>query len=382
MDLTSGFRIGRVHGIDIRVHWSWLLVFGLLSWSLSQGLFGDLFTSRSEGERWAVGVVTALLFFASVLLHELAHAFVAQRYSMEVPSITLFVFGGVSNLGSEMKTAGQEFRVAIAGPLMSWAVAIAFGALWLLTRPAEISAVFGYLAWINAVLGVFNLLPGFPLDGGRVLRSIVWASTKDLLRATRVASRVGVLIAYAMIAVGLLFIVAFGLFGGLWYVLIGLFLKSASEGSYASMLAETALRDVDAAAVMRPAPAPLHAVLSLQRLVDERLLESGERTYLVEREGTVIGLITAADVASVPRARWGETPVEATMVPAERVITVAPETGLIAALRLMQQHDIHQLPVLEHDRVVGMLTRGDVLRRIEVRSIFGDGGERRPERDG
>ena len=381
MDLTSGFRIGRVHGIDIRVHWSWLLIFGLLSWSLSQGLFGELFPSHSEGERWAVGVVTALLFFVSVLLHELSHAFVAQRYGMEVPSITLFVFGGVSNLGSEMKTAGQEFRVAIAGPLMSWAVAIAFGALWLLTRPAEVSAVFGYLALINAVLGVFNLLPGFPLDGGRVLRSIVWASTRDLLRATRVASRVGIVIAYAMIVLGLFFIVAFGLFGGLWYVLIGLFLKSASEGSYASLLAETALRDVNAAAVMRPAPAPLHAALSLQRLVDERLLETAERTYLVEREGTVIGLITAADVASVPRARWGETPVEAAMVPAERVITVAPETGVIAALRLMQQHDIHQLPVLEHDRVVGMVTRGDVLRRIEVRSIFGERGERRPERD-
>ena len=378
MDLTSALRIGRVRGIDIRVHWSWLLIFSLLSWSLSQGLFGEMFGGWSAQAKWAAGIGTALLFFLSVLLHELSHAFVAQAHGMEVPSITLFIFGGVSSLASEMKTAKQEFRVAIAGPLMSWALAIVFTGLWYLTPSGGFAAIFGYLGFVNGLLGVFNLLPGFPLDGGRVLRSILWARWNDLLRATRIASRAGVVIAYAMIGVGLIFVLALGSLGGLWYVLIGLFLKSASEGSYAALVVESSLRAVRVAAVMRPAPEPVHGALSLDRLIDERLLETGTRAFLVERDGVLIGLITAADVTKVPRARWGTTPIEAAMIPAERVTTVTLDTGVIEALRLMQRHDIHQLPVLEHGRVVGLLTRGDVMRQIELRTVFGD---RRGEQD-
>ena len=377
MDLTSGFQIGRVRGIEIRVHWSWLLIFGLLSWSLSQGLFGELLSDWSETQQWAAGVTAALLFFLSVLLHELSHAFVAQRYGMEVPSITLFIFGGVSSLAGEMQSAGQEFRVAIAGPLMSWLLAIVFAAIWFPLRGEGISAIPGYLGWINALLGAFNLLPGFPLDGGRVLRSILWGRSKDLLQATRVASRVGVTIAYGLIAVGVISVVAFGLLGGLWYVLIGLFLKSASEGSYAAMRVESALEDVHVSTVMRGDPATVDAALSLQRLVDERLLETGTRAYLVERDGVLIGLITAAEVTRASRDRWSVTTVEAAMIPAERVITVAPETGVVEALRLMQQHDVHQLPVLERGRVVGLLSRGDVLRQIELRSVFAERGRGR-----
>jgi Zn-dependent protease len=372
MDFSSGFQVGRIRGIAILVHWSWLLIFALLSWSLSEGLFGEMFVGWPAEQQWAAGVTTTLLFFVSVLLHELSHAVVAQRFGMAVPSITLFVFGGVSTLGGEMKTAGQEFRVAIAGPLMSWALAIVFGVIWLLTRSVEAAAIFGYLAWINAVLGAFNLLPGFPLDGGRVFRSIVWARSKDLLQATRVASRVGTIIAYGMITVGLINIFAFGLVGGLWYVLIGLFLKSASEGSYAAMRMESALSDVDASTIMREAPAPIHAALSIQRLVDEYVLGTGERCFLVEREGAVIGLIAASDVAGISRDRWRGTPIEEVMVPADRVITIAPRTGLIEALRLMQEHDVHQLPVLDGERLIGMVTRGDVLRQIELRSVFAD----------
>lgn len=373
MDLTSGFRVGRIRGIAIRVHWSWLLIFALLAWSLAEGLFGTMFEDWSDAQRWAAGVATALLFFASVLMHELSHAFVAQGYGMAVPSITLFVFGGVSNLAAEMPTAGQEFRVAVAGPLTSGALALVFGALWYVSRGQDVSGIFGYLGWINAVLGAFNLLPGFPLDGGRVLRSIVWARSKDLLQATRVASRAGTYIAYAMIAVGLANVFIFGLFGGLWYVLIGLFLKTAAEGSYAAMLVESALADVDASTVMRPGPEPVLASTSLQALVDDRVLRTAERAFLVEQGSAVVGLITTSDITKVPREEWGGTPVRAAMVPAERVVTVEPRTRVIEALKLMQQHDVHQLPVLDHGRVVGLLTRGDVLRQIEVRSILRDG---------
>ena len=372
MDLTSGLRIARIRGIDIRAHWSWLLIVGLLAWSLSTGLFGEtIFPRWSTEQRWAAGLSATALFFVSVLLHELSHALVAQRYGMVVPSITLFVFGGVSNLAGEMQTAGQEFRVAIAGPLMSWLLAIVAGGLWLLTTPAGVSAVFGYLAVTNAVLGVFNLLPGFPLDGGRVLRSLLWARSHDLLQATRVASRVGVLIAYGLIALGVIWVLAVNL-TGLWYALVGLFLKSASEGSYAALLLESALKDVEASAVMRPAPAPVPVDLPLQRLIEEHVLSTADRAFLVERAGTVVGLITATDLVRVPREQRATASVEDAMVPVDDVVTIAPRTGVIEALRLMQEHDIHQLPVIDDGSLVGMLTRVDVMRQIELRTVLGE----------
>ena len=372
MDLTSGVTIGRIRGIAVRVHWSWLLIFALLSWSLSTGLFGTLFEGWSAEQRWAAAVATALLFFVSVLIHELSHSFVAQHYGMEVPSITLFVFGGVSSLGGEMRTAGQEFRVAIAGPLMSWLLAVLFAVVWLATRSLGISPMFGYLAFINGVLGTFNLLPGFPLDGGRVLRSILWARSRDLLYATRIASRVGVGIAYVMIAIGVFNVVAFGMIGGAWYVLIGLFLKSASEGSYAAMRAESALRDVTVGFAMQPAPRPVQAMLTLQRLIDERVLLTGERAFTVESDGRVVGIITTADVTKHPRDSWRRRSVESAMVPAERVVTVGPQDSLNEAMQLMQQHDVHQLPVLEQGRMVGLVSRGDAMRQLELRTLFGD----------
>lgn len=378
MDLTSGFVIGRIRGIAIRVHWSWLAIVALLAWTLSRELYAGLFPHWSGEQQWAAGVATTLLFFLSVLLHELSHAVVAQRYGMTVPSITLFIFGGVSTLAEEMRSPGEEFRVAIAGPLMSGALALVCGLLWLVTRSVEISIIPGYLALINAVLGVFNLLPGFPLDGGRVLRSLIWARTKDLLRATRVAARAGTAIAYLMIAFGLLNIFVFGLLNGLWYVLVGLFLRSAAEGAYASLRLQTALKDVPTSEVMRDAPEPVHAALSLERLIDERVLPAGERAFLVEREGAVVGLVTVGDVTGVPRSEWPATPVEAAMIPSERVVTVSPQTRVIDALRLMQEHDVHQLPVLADGRVAGMLTRADVLRHIELRMVLDrDGGDAR-----
>jgi Zn-dependent protease/CBS domain-containing protein len=371
MDLTSGFEIGRIRGIAIRVHWSWLAIVALLAWTLSRELFAGLFPQWSDAQQWAAGITTTLLFFVSVLLHELAHALVAQRYGMTVPSITLFIFGGVSTLAEEMRSPGEEFRVAIAGPLMSGALAIGCGLLWLVTRSTDLSIIPGYLAMINAVLGVFNLLPGFPLDGGRVLRSLVWARTRDLLRATRIAARAGTAIAYVMIGGGLLIIFSFGLLNGLWYVLVGLFLRSAAEGAYSSLRLQTALRDIPASEVMAKAPEPLHAALSLERMIDECVLPAGERAFLVEQGDAIVGLVTIGDVTRVPRSEWPSTPVEAAMIPSSRVITISPQTHVIDALRLMQEHDIHQLPVLSDGRVAGMLTRADVMRHIELRMVLG-----------
>ncbi|MFA7296726.1 MAG: site-2 protease family protein, partial [Dehalococcoidia bacterium] len=172
---TNGFRIATVRGIEVRVHWSWLAIFLVLSWTLADTGFGGEYPTWPLASRWVLGLVTMLLFFLSVLAHELAHSLMAQHYGMRVPSITLFAFGGVSSIAGEMQTAGQEFRVAVVGPLTSWAVAIVCGALWLVVPDSAARTVLGYLGSTNLILGLFNLLPGFPLDGGRVLRSIVWA---------------------------------------------------------------------------------------------------------------------------------------------------------------------------------------------------------------
>ncbi len=369
MDLSGALTVGRIRGIAIRVHWSWLLILGLLTYSLANGLFGQEL-GVSPQVRWLAGAATALAFFTSVLLHELAHSFVAQYYGMRVPSITLFIFGGVSSIDEEMRSAGQEFKVAIAGPLASWLLAATFGVAFLVLGDGVLATVVEYLAVINAAVGTFNLLPGYPLDGGRVFRAIIWARTGSLQRATGFAAKVGVGIAYLMILGGMAWVLAFGI-GGLWYVLIGLFLKSAAEGAYATLVVETALRDVPVTAAMQPAPSTVPAATSVQEVVDARLLATGERAFLVEEDGVIVGLLTATDIARVPRAEWPSTPIRRVMVRAEQVQTVEPHTRLLAAMRLLQEHDIHQLPVLQQGHVVGILTRGDVMRHIELRAAFG-----------
>ena len=371
MNIGSGLVIGRIRGVAIQVHWSWLLIFALVAWSLATSLYPEYQPQFSENQLWAAGVVSSVLFFGSVLFHELSHTFVAQYYGMEVPSITLFVFGGVSQMAGEMRSPRQEFFIAIVGPLSSWVLAIVFGVLWVVTQSQGVSVIFGYLGVVNFALGFFNLLPGFPLDGGRVFRSIVWGRVHDLTKATRIASTVGQVIAWLMIGGGVLWLFLLGI-GGLWYVLIGLFLKNASEQAYAQVLLERALGDVVASDVMRPPPVPVPEAWTLQRLAEERVLGDAERAFLTESLGRVSGLITITDLTHVPRERWGETAVRDAMVPSADVHTVLPDTSVLEAMRLMQEHDVNQLPVLDDGRLVGMLTRGDVLKRLELKALVGD----------
>ena len=374
MPFGPSLSIVRIRGIDIRVHWSWVIIFWLITWAV-QGVFTEFVDHWSDGQRIAAGFVASGLFFVSILLHELSHALVAQRYGIRVPSITLFVFGGVAALADESKSAREEFVVAIAGPAMSFVLSGLFAVAWLLLRGEDVSVVPGYLSLINLALGVFNLLPGFPLDGGRVFRAVVWGATDSRLRATRIASRVGAWIAYLMIAFGVVQL-AFGNFGGAWYVLIGLFLRSAASGSEQTLLVEMAMGEVVVREVMRPPPAPVSRASTLQDLVDTRVLTSGERAYLVEgADGAVVGIITTSDVTKVPRERWPEEYVAASMVPQERVHVVEPTQPVLEALTMMREHDVHQLPVIEDGRLIGLITRGDVMRQIELRTRFAEQSE-------
>jgi Zn-dependent protease len=371
MNISSGLVIARIRGVAIQVHWSWVLIFGLVTWSLAVGFYPDEQPGWSENRLWIAGAISSVLFFLSVLIHELSHTFMAQHYGMRVPSITLFVFGGVSQMAGEMRSARQEFFIAIVGPLSSWVLAAVFGVLWVVFSSEGASSIFAYLTFINFALGLFNLLPGFPLDGGRVFRSIVWGRVRDLTRATRIASRVGQAIAWVMIVGGIGWVFFFGI-TGLWYVLIGLFLKNASEQAYAQVLLERALGGVVASDVMRAPPLPVPENWSLQRLADERVLGDAERAFLTESLERVSGLITITDLTRVPRVRWDDTTIREAMVPAAEVHTIDPQTSVLEAMRLMQEHDVNQLPVLDDGRLVGMLTRGDVLKRLELNALVAD----------
>jgi Zn-dependent protease len=308
------------------VHWSWLAIFLVLSWTLADtGFFGQ-YIGWPLASRWVLGLVTMLLFFLSVLAHELAHSLTAQHYGMRVPSITLFAFGGVSSIAGEMQTAGQEFRVAIVGPLTSWAVAFVCGALWLIVPESAARTVLGYLGSTNLILGLFNLLPGFPLDGGRVLRSIVWARTQDLPKSTRIAANGGRVVAFGLMAWGL-----YTLFqrdsSGLWLILIGLFLHNAAASSYRDLMAEILLRDIPARLLMVPPPPPVEANQTLVSIVDERVTSSLDRVFIVRRADRIVGLLSVTDIVRVPRSEWLTKLAGEAMVPAEQVVTIAPDTG-------------------------------------------------------
>lgn len=369
MTLGPSFTVARVRGIEIRIHWSWLIILWLITWAV-QGVFAEFVESWSGAQRTVAALVAATFFFVSILLHELSHALVAQSYGLRVPSITLFVFGGLAVIGEESRNAREELVIAVAGPLMSFVLSGVFGVAWLLLRGQDIAVVAGYLSLINLALGVFNLLPGFPLDGGRVFRAIVWKVTGSRLRATQIAARAGSGVAYLLIAGGVA-LLAFGNLGGLWYVLIGLFLRAAASGSAQTLLVDMAMSEVVVRSVMRPPPDAVPAGTTLQELVDARVLMTGERCYLIGGpDGAVIGLITTSDITKIPRERWLEVTAADSMVPRERVHVVAPEAPVLEALGQMREHDVHQLPVIEDDRLVGLVTRGDVMRQIELRTRF------------
>ncbi len=383
MDLNGGgILIGRVRGIAIRVHWTWLAVFALVSWNLQSTILRDIVPEWNDTQRWFGAFAAALVFFGSVLLHELSHAFVAQHYQMKVPSITLFVLGGVSNIEGEMRTAGQEFRIAIAGPLMSVVLGLLMGVLWWVL-PADgpssavtfISGTMMYLGGTNIMLGIFNLIPGYPLDGGRVLRAIFWASSGDLTKSTRIATRSGAVLAWGMIGIGIALSLTTRSLSGVWFVLIGLFLKTAAESAYGQMILERALDGVSVRDVMRPAPEPVDASANLMRVVQDRVIGRGERAVFVGTEGRVLGLFTVSDLASIPNERLSSMTARDVMIPAERIITVIPSTPLLDATRAMTERDVHQLPVVEDGRMVGVLSRGDVLQRLETRQRLAESGK-------
>ncbi|MGQ9586340.1 MAG: M50 family metallopeptidase [Anaerolineae bacterium] len=369
----SAFQIARVFGIPVRIHISWLIIFVLITWGLAGQFFPQQYPNWPTTLYWVIGVATSLLFFLSVLLHEIAHSLVSMATGVPVRDITLFIFGGAAQITREPRSALNEFLMAIAGPLTSIALGILFAISGLVARlfSEPLAALSFYLAGINALLGFFNLIPGFPLDGGRVLRAILWALGGDMPQATRWASRVGQLVAYLMIFAGIWRILGSGRLDGLWWIFIGWFLDNAASTSYQQVAMRAMLEGHKVREIMSRECTLLPAGMSLQQMVDDYLLPTGRRCFPILAGDVVQGLLTLHHVKEVPKERWATTRVEEAMTPLEGLKAVSPEDELWSALEQMTEDGVNQLPVVEDGHLVGMLGRDNVLTFIRTRAELG-----------
>jgi Zn-dependent protease len=344
------------------------IVFALLTVSLATAYFPSSAPDLPEAAAWVMAIVASVLFFLSILLHELGHSFTAQRYGLPVESITLFVFGGVAQIGERAKSADIELRVAAAGPAVSFALAALFGIVWFVSQGIDyIAAPALWLGTLNLMLGLFNLLPGFPLDGGRILRALVWQSTGNENRAEQIALISGQIVAFGIMGVGALLVLNGDFANGIWLIFIGWFLQNAAMSEAAGSSVERILQGATVAQAMGPAESQVPGRMMIRQLIDDYVLPSGERHFIVADDDTPRGIITLRDLTQISQDRWDWTPVREVMKPWSSLTTVAPTTALEEAFRIMDDRRLRQLPVVENGHALGLLTREEVLHYIRLR---------------
>ncbi len=372
--MTGGLRIARIAGIDISVHASWLVVFFLITYSLAVSLPRQ-FQHWQPALYWGVAAVISVLFFGSVLAHELSHALVARRFGLRVTSITLFIFGGAANLEDEPRRPRDEALIAAAGPVTSILIGLLLLAINSALAQQQVRALFEWLGFINVTLGVFNLLPGFPMDGGRILRALLWRLRGDRFAATRNAALVGRFFGYLLIAGGVYLALQRGtLFTGVWLALIGWFINTAAEAASAQMAVERSLRGVTVRDVMESDPPSVNPNETVAELVNERMLRGEHRSFLVKHDdGGLAGIVTLSDVRRVPSDQWAGARVTDIMTRFADIATVQADLPVDRAMEVLQKRAVGQLPVVEDDgrTVIGMLTRFGVLRLIDNRARLG-----------
>ena len=365
--MRSNIKLGKISGIEIGLHYSWFIIAALIVFSLVER-FHEANANWTRGEIWAVALVTAVLFFFSLLLHEFAHSWVAQKRGLRVKAITLFALGGVSQIEDDSTDAKTEFWVAIAGPIASLMIGlvclnIAVELGWhRSTEPhTALTGILVWLGYINISLALFNLIPAFPLDGGRVLRSIVWAVTRDASRATRIAARVGQIVAFLFILDGIWRYFSGAGFGGLWIAFIGWFVMDAARTSATQSARPATVRDVRVSDVMTRAVVAVDRGMSLHEFVNIYLLKTTQRCFVVKDDGRLAGLITRRDVSAIPRERWDTATAGDAMRPLRELQIVTPETRVVAAMRLAASDGVEPLPVVENGRLQGIVFRSQLL---------------------
>jgi Zn-dependent protease/CBS domain-containing protein len=374
--MSGSLRLGRVLGITIELHFSWFIIFAVITLSLALSLYND---GRSIAMSVTFGILTSILLFASVLAHELSHSVVAIRSGIPVKSITLFVLGGVAHITREATRPRTELLVAIAGPLCSLVLAAVFGLVWFLVwgrfeETFDSENPIYWLALINLMLALFNLAPGFPLDGGRILRAAVWQRTGDYQKATRIASSMGRGVAVLLIGAGVAIVLVSAFSGGLnpingiWLAFVGWFLHQAAANGYRQVEMQEALRGLTARSVMQTSYVAVPPDLSLADLVRYYVPGSYSRRFVVAQEGRLVGTVASDAVKSVPRNRWDLTPVSTVMIPADKVISVESGEEALSVLELMNEHDLDEMPVMSDKTVVGMVSRQRLLYLMRLRA--------------
>lgn len=389
--LASGVRLGRIAGIELAFDWSLGIIFLLITVSLAVAVFPRWHPGWGFVTSWVVAVVAAALFFVSVLLHELAHSLVARAYGVPVRRITLFIFGGMAHMSDEPPSAGAEFLIALVGPLTSILIGIVAlaGGSFLLPSPAAavaeeparalqmagpLATLLLWLGPVNLILGVFNLVPGFPLDGGRLLRAVLWSITGELLKATRWAAGVGRGFAWLLMGLGVAMalglrvpVLGSGFVSGIWLVLIGWFLSNAAQMSYQQVLHRDVLRGVPVTRLMYARVDRVPPDLSVQALVEEGILHSDQRAFPVVEDERLVGLVCLDDVRRVPRDRWADRTVSEIMTPADRLATVGPQDDALHAMKVLSEREVNQVPVVVEDgRVVGVVRRQDIVKWLTL----------------
>lgn len=390
--MGRGWRLGRLWGVEIRLDWGLLVVFWLLTFNLGAGVLPQWHPDWRPALTWTVAIVASVLFFASILAHELSHAIVGRAQGIRVDSITLFIFGGVANLESEPASPRAELLMAVVGPATSIALGVIFvllGVAWtpavLLPRGAEASQIVRaagpgatLLLWlgpINVILGLFNLVPAFPLDGGRVLRALLWAATRSLRTATLWASRLGQAFAWLLILSGIAMIfgarlplLGGGIVQGLWLTFIGWFLNGAAVMSWERLVVRDSLANVPVSRVMRPEVTSVDPAITIETLVGRYVLGTDQRAFPVIEGEELVGIVTLSDVRRVPQEAWPTTTVRQIMTAADDLSIVRPGEGTAEALQKLAQRDVDQVPVVEGGRLVGILRRRDIMKWLELQT--------------
>jgi len=367
---TRRFTLFKLFGFEVKLDLSWLVLGFLVAWSLAQGMFPSIVPGLARETYWLMGVAGAFGLLFSIIFHELSHALVARRRGLRMHGITLFIFGGVAEMADEPRDAKTEFLMAVGGPIASFVLAFVFYQLYLFVgrdTPTAVSGVLYYFAFVNLLLGAFNLVPGFPLDGGRMLRAALWGWKKDLRWATRVSAAIGGGFGMALILLGVLVFVQGNFVTGMWYFLIGMFLRNAAGMSYQQLLVRDAIKGESVRRFMNPQIVTVDPGITVARLVSDFVYQSHHKAYPVVQYDRLMGIVSTDQIKTVPPPEWDRRTVHEIMLPSTSDNTIGPDTDVLNAWNRMSRTGKSRLMVVENKKLLGMLALSDLMKFLALK---------------